>query len=47
MMLAGEENIREVIALPKTQAAMDLLFGAPSPVTEEQLAELHISLREE
>jgi aspartyl-tRNA synthetase len=47
MLLAGEETIREVIAFPKTQSAVDLTFGAPSPVTEEQLAELHISLREE
>ena len=47
MLLAGEETIREVIAFPKTQSAMDLTFGAPSPVTEEQLAELHIRLQEE
>jgi len=47
MLLAGEETIREVIAFPKTQAAMDLTFNAPSPVTEEQLAELHLRLREE
>jgi len=36
-----------VIAFPKSQAAMDLTFNAPSPVTEEQLAELHLRLREE
>ena len=47
MLLAGEETIREVIAFPKSQAAMDLTFNAPSPVTEEQLAELHLHLREE
>jgi len=47
MLLAGEETIREVIAFPKTQSAMDLTFNAPSPVTEEQLAELHLRLREE
>jgi aspartyl-tRNA synthetase len=47
MLLAGEETIREVMAFPKTQSAMDLTFGAPSPVTEEQLKELHIDLREE
>ncbi|MFH1647224.1 MAG: aspartate--tRNA ligase [Chloroflexota bacterium] len=46
-LLAGEESIREVIAFPKTQAAVDLTFNAPSRVTAEQLAELHISLREE
>ncbi len=47
MLLAGEETIREVIAFPKNQNAADLTLGAPSPVTEEQLAELHIRLREE
>ena len=47
MLLADEENIREVVAFPKNQGAADLTFGAPSPVTEEQLAELHIRLREE
>ncbi len=47
MLLAGEETIREVIAFPKTQAAIDLTFNAPSSVTEEQLAELHIRLQEE
>ena len=47
MLLAGRETIREVIAFPKTQGALDLTFNAPAPVTEEQLAELHILLREE
>jgi len=47
MLLAGEENIREVVAFPKNQAAVDLTFNAPASVTEEQLAELHIRLREE
>ncbi len=47
MVLAGEENIREVTAFPKTQSAQDLTFGTPSPVSEAQLKELHISLREE
>ena len=47
MLLAGEETIREVIAFPKTQEAADLTFKAPAPVTEEQLAELHLRLREE
>ncbi len=47
MQLAGEENIREVIAFPKNQSAVDLTFNAPSSVTEEQLAELHLRLREE
>jgi len=47
MLLAGEGNIREVIAFPKNQSAMDLTFNAPSPVTEEQLAELSLRLRED
>jgi len=47
MLLAGEATIREVIAFPKTQEAADLTFNAPSPVAEEQLAELHLRLREE
>jgi len=44
MLLAGEHNIREVMAFPKTQQAMDLTFGAPSPISEQQLAELHLQL---
>ena len=47
MLMVGAETIREVIAFPKNQAAMDLTMNAPSPVTEEQLSDLHISLREE
>ena len=46
MLLARENTIREVIAFPKTQSAVDLLFDAPSPVTEEQLSQLHLCLRE-
>ena len=46
MILAGEETIREVIAFPKSQNAVDLVFDAPSPVTEEQLATLHLHLRD-
>ncbi len=42
MMALTGENIREVIAFPKTQTAYDPLFGAPSAVTPEQLDELHI-----
>jgi len=45
MLLAGTDNIRDVIAFPKTQSASCLLTGAPAPVTEEQLRELHIRLR--
>ena len=47
MLLAGEETIREVIAFPKNQNAVDLTVNAPASVTEEQLAELHIRLRDE
>jgi aspartyl-tRNA synthetase len=39
-ILAGEENIREVIAFPKTQSGTDPMTGAPSPVDERQLREL-------
>ncbi len=46
MLLRGESSIREVIAFPKTQAAVDLLFSAPAPITERQLAELHIKIVE-
>ena len=44
MLLAGEPNIREVIAFPKTQQAADLMAGAPSPAEPEQLAELYIRI---
>ena len=37
-ILAGEENIREVIAFPKTQSGADPMTGAPTPVDPEQLA---------
>ncbi len=42
MHLAGTENIRDVIAFPKTQIGADLMTRAPSAVTEEQLKELHV-----
>ncbi|MFC2000414.1 aspartate--tRNA ligase [Chloroflexota bacterium] len=47
MLLAGEQNIREVIPFPKTQSAYDPLFDAPSEVSEEQLRDLHLALRRE
>lgn len=46
MLFADEPNIREVIAFPKNQTAQDLMLGAPSMVTEKELKEVHISLRE-
>ena len=44
MLLAGESNIREVIAFPMNQKAQDLMMGAPGNVTEKQLRELHIKV---
>jgi len=44
MLLAGEPNIREVMAFPKTQSAVCLMTGAPSPVADKQLKELRIKL---
>jgi len=44
-LMAGEPNIREVMAFPKTQQAADLMAGAPSAVTQKQLDELHIMLK--
>jgi aspartyl-tRNA synthetase len=46
MLLAGRENIREVIAFPKTQSGQDPLTGAPGRVSEEQLRELGLRLAE-
>jgi len=40
MLLAGTENIRDVIAFPKTQSGFDPLFESPSPLSKEQLNEL-------
>ena len=44
MLLANEDNIREVIAFPKNKKARDLLMKAPSAVTEKQLKDVHIKL---
>src|SRR3954453_9401255 len=44
-VLAGEENIREVIAFPKTQSGTDPLTSAPSPIAPKQLKELGLDLR--
>jgi len=46
MVLAGEPNLRDVIAFPKNQAGLDPMSGAPSDVTDGQLAELGIRLAE-
>ena len=42
MLLAGEENLREVTMFPMTQSAQDLLMNAPSPANAKQLKELHL-----
>ena len=44
MLIANEENLRQVIAFPKNKKARDLLMRAPSVVTEKQLKEVHIKL---
>lgn len=46
MILAGTDNIRDVVAFPKTASASDLMSEAPSPVYEDQLQELHIAVTE-
>jgi aspartyl-tRNA synthetase len=45
MLLAGAENIRDVIAFPKTTSATSLMDESPSSVSREQLKELGIQLR--
>ncbi len=42
MLLAGEQNLREVALFPMNQRAEDILMGAPSPATPKQLRELHL-----
>jgi len=44
-ILAGEPTIREVIAFPKNQAGLDILFGSPSEVTQSQIDAVHISVK--
>lgn len=46
MLLRNEENIREVIAFPMNGNAQDLMCGAPGEVTEQQLREVHIKVRD-
>jgi aspartyl-tRNA synthetase len=45
-LMAGTESIRDVIAFPKTTTAQCLMTGAPSPVPDKQLAEVHVQVRE-
>jgi aspartyl-tRNA synthetase len=47
MLLAGEPNIREVMAFPKTQNAADPMVGAPSPVAADQLTDLSLQVKKE
>jgi len=44
MLLAGRQSIRDVIAFPKTQKALDVMMNAPSAVDEKQLRDIHIKL---
>ena len=46
MLLRNEENIREVIAFPMNSSAQDLMCGAPGEITEKQLREAHIKVRD-
>lgn len=46
MLIAGEETIRDVIAFPLNGNAQDLMMGAPGSVTEQQLREVHIKVRD-
>ena len=47
MLLAGEETIREIQAFPMNAKAQDMLMGAPAAVTQKQLDEIHIKIREQ
>ena len=44
MLIAGADNIREVIAFPKVQNASELMSGAPDGIDQKQLDELHIAI---
>ncbi|MGY1410096.1 aspartate--tRNA ligase [Luteimonas sp. A611] len=44
-LMAGTESIRDVIAFPKTTSAQCLMTGAPSPIPDAQLAEVHVQVR--
>ena len=44
MILAGASSLREVIAFPKTAKAIDLMVDAPTPVSEQQMRELHLKI---
>jgi aspartyl-tRNA synthetase len=44
-LMAGTESIRDVIAFPKTTTAQCLMTGAPSPIPDAQLAEVHVQVR--
>ena len=46
-LFCDEDDIREVMAFPKTKSATEPMTGAPGPVTDEQLRELHLRIREE
>jgi aspartyl-tRNA synthetase len=45
MFAADENNIREVMAFPKNQRGVDLMFDAPSPIEEQQLVDVGLILR--
>ena len=47
MLLTNEENIREIIAFPMNSNAQDVMLGSPNEVSEEQLREVHIKIREQ
>ena len=46
MLLRDEPNIREIVAFPMSSNGLDLLMGAPSEVSEKQLREAHIKVRD-